>query len=194
MLYSSVLFPAFFIIIFLVILIPIVIISVYLRIYTRHINHALSNRQFRTKMAPPHNVIIISTIVVLFLGIIVSLFVGYKTAQNYYEGSIEQFSATEIETYYAKVKEIGEKTITVEGISINEEKYRGEFQYEIWGEVSIVKGNELISLSDLEQGDLVSIIIVCGEGHLNGITDVFKITLINEAENINFSFSGGASK
>ena len=35
------------------------------------------------------------------------------------------FSATEIETYYAKVKEIGEKTITVEGIS--EELYTAPF-------------------------------------------------------------------
>lgn len=107
---------------------------------------------------------------------------GYKTAQNYYEASIDEFSATDLETYYAEVKEVNERTLTVKGLSINEEKYQGEFQYEIWGEVTIVQGSEIITLSDLEQGDIVSIILITGEGHVKGITDAFKITLIKEAE------------
>lgn len=182
MLYSSILFPAFLVITIFVIIIPVVIVAVYLQIYKRHINNALNNNEHRNQMASPHKVIIVSTIVVLFIGTIVSLFIGYKTAQKYYEGSIEQFSATDLETYYAEVTEVGESTITVKGLTINEEKYQGEFQYEIWGEVSIVQGNEIISISDLKQGDLVSIILISGEGHVKGITDVFKITLIAEAK------------
>ena len=182
MLYSKVIFPVFFLITIFVIIIPFFIIAVYLQIYKRHINNVLNNSEYHGRMASPHKVVIVSTIIVLFIGIIVSLFVGYKIAQNYYEGSIEQFSATDLETYYAEVKEIEEKTIIVKGLSINEEKYQGEFRYEIGGEVSIVKDEKIISLSDLEQGDLVSIILVAGEGHVKGITDVFKITLIDEAD------------
>ena len=182
MLFSAILFPAFLIITIFVIIIPIAIIAVYLQIYKRHINHALNNGEHRTQMASPHKVIIISTIVVLFIGVFASLFVGYKTAQNYYEASIDEFSATDLETYYAEVKEVNDGTLTVKGLSINEEKYQGEFQYEIWGEVTIVQGSEIITLSDLEQGDIVSIILITGEGHVKGITDAFKITLIKEAE------------
>ena len=181
MFYSSILFPAFLVITIFVIIVPVGIIAVYLQVYKRHINKALNNNEHRTQMASPHKVIIVSTIVVLFVGIIVSLFVGYNTAQNYYERSIDEFSATDLETYYAEVKEVNEKTLTVKGLSINEEKYQGEFQYEIWGEVSIVKDGNLIALSDLEQGDIVSVILVAGEGHIKGITDVFKITFVSEA-------------
>lgn len=181
MLYSSILFPAFLVITIFVIIVPVVIIAVYLQVYKRHINKALNNNEHRTQMASPHKVIIVSTIVVLFVGIIVSLFVGYKTAQDYYERSIDEFSAIDLETYYAEVKEVSENTLTVKGLSINEEKYQGEFQYEIWGEVSVVKDGNLIALSDLEQGDIVSIILVAGEGHIKGITDVFKITFVSEA-------------
>lgn len=182
MLYSSILFPAFLVITIFVVVIPVVIIAVYLQIYKRHINNALNTQERKTPIASPHKVVIVSTIVVLFVGIIVSLFVGYKTAQSYYEKTIDQFSATDLETYYAEVTDIGEDTLTVKGLSINEEKYQGEFCYEIWGEVSIVKDGELITLSDLEQGDVVSIILVAGEGHVKGITDVFKITFVSEAK------------
>ena len=113
MLFSSILFPAFLIITIFVIIIPIAIIAVYLQIYKRHINNALNNGEHRTQMASPHKVIIISTIVVLFIGVFASLFVGYKTAQNYYEGSIDEFSATDLEAYYAEVKEVNERTLTV---------------------------------------------------------------------------------
>ena len=177
MLYSSILFPAFLIITIFVIIIPIAIIAVYLQIYKRHINNALTNSEHRTQMASPHKVIIVSTIIVLFIGVFASLLVGYKTAQNYYESSIDEFSATDLETYYAEVKEVNERTLTVKGLPINEAKYQGEFQYEIWGEVT-----EIITLSELEQGDIVSIILITGEGHVKGITDAFKITLIKEAE------------
>ena len=101
--------------------------------------------------------------------------VGYKTAQNYYEASIDEFSAADLETYYAEVKEVNERTLTVKGLSINEEKYQGESQYEISGQVTIVQGNEIITLLELEQGDIVSIILITGEGHVKGITDAFKI-------------------
>ena len=139
MLYAKVIFPVFLLIAIFVVIIPFFIIAVYLQIYKRHVNNVLNNSEYHGRMASPHKVVIVSTIIVLFIGIMVSLFVGYKIAQNYYEGTMDQFSATDLETYYAEVKEIGENSITVEGISLNEKKYQGEFQYEIGGEVSIIK-------------------------------------------------------
>lgn len=182
MLYSRVIFPAFLIIAIFVAIIPFFIIVVYLQIYKRHVNNVLNNSEYHGKMASPHKVVIISTIIVLFIGIVVSLFAGYKIAQNYNESTIDEFSATDLETYYAEIKTVGENSIIVEGISINEEKYQGEFKYEIGGEVSIVKDNKVITISDLEQGDLISVILITGEGHVKGITDVFKITVIDEVD------------
>lgn len=182
MLYSRVIFPFFLLITIFVVIIPFFIIVVYLQIYKRHVNNVLNNSEYHGRMVSPHKVVIVSTVIVLFIGIIVSLFVGYKIAQNYYEGSIDQFAATDLETYYAEVKEISENTIIVEGISINEKKYQGEFRYEIGGEVSIVKDDKIISISELEQGDLISVILIAGEGHVKGITDVFKITVIEELD------------
>lgn len=182
MLYSRVIFPVFLLITVFVVIIPFFIIAVYLQIYKRHVNNVLNNKECHGRMASPHKVVIVSTVIVLFIGIIVSLFVGFKIAQNYYEGSIDQFAATDLETYYAEVKEIRENTIIVEGISINEKKYQGEFRYEIGGEVSVVKDDKIISITDLEQGDLISVILIAGEGHVKGITDVFKITVIEESD------------
>lgn len=178
--FPAFLFPAYFIIIALVVAFPTIIIAVYLQIYKRNINKALNKGEKHSPMAPPHKVAIILTIAVLFVGISVSFLSGYKIAYNYFEKDVEHFSATDLDTFYAEVKEVGDNTITVEGISLNEEKYRGELQYEVWGEVSIVWNNEIISLTDLEKGDLVSIILITGEGHIDGITDIFKIQLLDE--------------
>jgi len=48
-------------------------------------------------------------------------------------------------------------------------------QYDIWAETNVVSGNEVISVSDLAQGNMVAITLVSGAGD---ITDVFKIQLL----------------
>ncbi len=177
--FPSFLLPAFFIIILFVAAFPAVIIAIYLQIYKHYINKALKTGKIHSTMAPPYKVVIILTIGVLFIGIIASLFAGYKVGYNRFEESIDHFSASDLETYYAEVKAVGENTITVEGLALNEEKFRGEFSYEIWGEVSIVWKNELIALSDLKEGNLISVILITGEGRVAGITDIYKITLLD---------------
>lgn len=182
MLYSNVLFPVFLLITVFVIIIPFFIIAIYLQVYKKHVNSVLNSSDYHGKMVSPHKVVIVSTIIVLFIGIMVSLFVGYKIAQTYYESSINQFAAPDLETYYAHIKEVDENTITVTGISVNDKAYQGEFRYEISGQVSIVKDGKIIAVSELEQGDLVSIILITGEGRVEGITDIFKITVIDAAK------------
>ena len=117
------------------------------------------------------------TVTVLIVGIVASFFLGYKIAYDRFESSAEQISPFNIQTYYAEVKEVGENTITVEGISLNEENYRGTFQYDIWGETSIIWKNESITLTDLESGDMVAVTIIMAGGD---IADVFKIQLLND--------------
>jgi len=186
MLYSKFAFPVFTWITILVILIPVVFIVIYRHFYKKHLDKVINDSRYHKKMASPFEVVIASIIVVLFVGVFVSFFSGYKLAQNYYENMyedmVDHFSATDIETYYAEVKMINDNIIFVDGISINEEKYQGEFKYEVSGEVSIVKDDKIITLEQLNEGDLVSVVLVAGEGHIQGITDVFKITVIDEAD------------
>lgn len=47
--------------------------------------------------------------------------------------------------------------------------------YLAWAETNVVSGNEVISVSDLAQGNMVAITLVSGAGD---ITDVFKIQLL----------------
>ena len=180
MLYSKFVFPVFTWITILVILIPFVFIVVYRHFYKKHLEKVINDNKYHKKMASPFEVIIVSIIIVLFVGVFVSFFSGYKLAQNNYEDMITHFSATDIETYYAEVKLINENIVFVDGISINEEKYQGEFKYEISGEVTIVKDDKIITLDQLNEGDLVSIVLVTGEGHIEDITDIFKITVLEE--------------
>lgn len=180
MLYSNVLFPVFTFVVLLVIITPFLVIAIYSQFYKKHLNKVLTDKEYHRKMASPQKVAIVSTYVLLFLSIFVSFLGGYRLAKNYYEQSIEHFSSTDIETYYAEVITVNDNILIVDGISINEEKYQGEFKYEITGEVSVVKDDKLISVSQLEEGDLVSVVLVTGEGHIDGITDVFKITVISE--------------
>lgn len=176
--FPAFLIPTLFIIILCIAVFSAVIIAIYFQIYKHYINKVLKKGKVTSAMAPPYKVLIISTMIILFIGIITSLFTGYKIGYNRFEESIDHASALDIETYYAEVKAVGENTITVEGLSLNEEKYRGEFSYEIWGEVSITYKNESITLSELQKGDLVSVILVVKEGHIAGINDIWKITLI----------------
>jgi len=173
--FPAFLFPAFFIIIVFVVAFPAIITMVYLQVYKRYVNRVFNSDKVHPTMVPPYKIVITLTIAVLFVGILVSLFVGYKVGYERFEEGIEEFSALDVQTFYAEVTEIGEQTITFKGISLNEEKYRGDFQYEVWGETSIVYQNTLISLSDLQQGDLISVILTTDK---NASTELFKIQLI----------------
>lgn len=173
--FPSFLSPMFFCTALLLVILSAIIVAV-----THYIDKVIKEGQVNSEMASRFKKVIISTIVILFVGIIASLFMGYRIGYNRFEESIDHFSANDIETYYAEVKGVGKNTITVEGISLNEEKYHHEFCYQVSGEVGIVCGDKPISLSTLEEGDLVSITIITGKGHLAGITDIFKITLLNK--------------
>ena len=171
-------FPIFIYIILGVVALMVATVAVYIQIYKRNINKALdTNANTHTSMAPPYKVALVLTIALLFVGLLISYFVGYYAAYNKLESEMGQMSASDIQNYYAEVKEVGDHAISVEGLSINDESYRGEFMYDIWGETTLTWHNAPISLSDLDAGDLVSITLVTDRF---GETGIFKIQLLDD--------------
>lgn len=75
------------------------------------------------------------------------------------------------------MKEVSGNALIVEGISLNDENYRGEFKYDVVKGTKLEWHNTPISLSDLDEGDLISITLVTDRG---GVTDVFKIQLLDD--------------
>ena len=169
-------FPIYFLALFAILIILVATVIVYFQVYKRHINKPLrATEGKRTSMVPPYTVAIVMTIIVLLTGILISYYAGYVNAYKDYKEDAWVMSASDIQTFYAEVKEVGENSILVEGISLNDENYRGEFQYDVWGEVSIYRQDAVIRLSDLSEGDLISITLVTDR---TGITDIFKIQLL----------------
>lgn len=169
-------FPIYFLALFAILIILVAIVTVYFQVYKRHINKALGATEGkRTSMVPPYTVAIVMTIIVLLIGLLISYFAGYVNAYKGYEEDAWVMSHSDIQTFYAEVKEVGKNSILVEGISLNDENYRGEFQYDVWGEVSIYRQDAVIQLSDLSEGDLISITLVTDR---TGITNIFKIQLL----------------
>jgi heme/copper-type cytochrome/quinol oxidase subunit 2 len=171
-------FPIYFLALLVILIILVATIIVYFQVYKRHINRALGATDGkRTSMVPPYRVAIVMTIIVLLIGILISYFAGYANAYKDYEDDAWVMSHSDIQTFYAEVKEIGDNSLLVEGISLNDENYRGEFQYDVWGEVSIYRQDTLIQLSDLSEGNLISITLVTDR---TGITNIFKIQLLSD--------------
>ena len=175
MTFPTFLLPAFLIIVVFVVALPAIITMIYLKVYKNYVNRVFNSNKAHSTMVPPYKIVIILTVVVLFFGVLLSLFVGYKIGNYEYENNLEEWSAFDLQTFYAEVSEVGEHTITFNGISLNEERYRGEFQYEVWGETTIAHKDQPISLSDLVPGDLISVILTTDK---NAATELFKIQLI----------------
>ena len=169
-------FPIYFFALFVILIIFVATVVVYFQVYKRHINKAIDSSDVkRTSMVPPKIVAIVMTIIVLLIGILISYFAGYVNAYKDYEEDIWVMSHSDIQTFYAEVKEVGENSLLVEGITLNDENYRGEFQYDIWEEVSIYRQDAVIQLSDLSEGDLISITLFTDR---TGTTSIFKIQLL----------------
>lgn len=124
-----------------------------------------------------HKEKVVMTIIVLLIGILIGYFGGYVNAYKDYEEDAWVMSHSDIQTFYAEVKDVGENSLLVEGISLNDESYRDEFQYDVWGEVSIYRQDAVIQLSDLSKGDLISITLVTDR---TDITTIFKIQLLDD--------------
>lgn len=163
-------FPFYFLTLVALLIFATVAIVVYFQVYKRHINKVLeSSEGNRTSMIPPNRVVIIMTVIGLLIGLFISYSAGYVNAYKDYKKDTWVMSASDIQTFYAEVKEVDEHSILVEGISLNEENYRGELQYEVWPDEAVIQ------LSAVSEGDLVSITLLTDR---TGHTEVFKIQLL----------------
>lgn len=171
-------FPIFFLPVLAVATLLIVTVVVYFQVYKRNKRKALeTNSGTHVPLTPWDKTAILLTIAVFIVGIVISYFVGYKTAYDTYEESLSQASIFDIQTYYAEIKEIDGSTLFVEGVSLNDENYRGEFQYDVQDGTKLEWHDAPISFSDLEDGDLISITIIVDR---TGIADIFKIQLLDD--------------
>ncbi|WP_213950394.1 hypothetical protein [Tepidanaerobacter syntrophicus] len=169
--------PTFFLALFAILILLAATIVVYFQVYKRHINKALEATDGkRTSMVSPYKATIVMTIIVLLIGILISYFAGYYYAYKKYEEDVWVMSSSDIQAFYAKVKKVDEHSLLVEGISLNDENYRGEFQYDdLWEGISVCNKDTAIKLSDLSEGDLVSITLLTDR---TGHTNIFKIQLL----------------
>lgn len=173
-------FPIFFLPALAVTVLLIVTVVVYFQVYKRNKKMALeTNAGTHASLTPWDKTAILLTIVVFIAGIVISYFVGYKTAYDTYEESLSQASNFDIQTYYAEIKEIDSNSLLVEGISLNDEDHRSEFRYDVPEGTKLEWHNTPIGLSDLNEGDLISITLVVDR---TGVTDIFKIQLLDDGK------------
>ena len=172
-------FPNYILVLLAVVIIFVVTIIVYFQIYKRHINKALDiNNEQRSTMTPPYKITIIMSVFVLIIGILISYFAGYMNAYKDYEKNLWVMSPSDVQTFYAEMKEVSGDTISVEGISLNSEDYQGLLNYDfIEEQITIYQKDHVISVSDLSKDDLISITLLTDR---SGSTSIFKIELLEE--------------
>lgn len=168
-------FPAFFLIIAGMVILLITIGVVYYRIYKRKINLALAGSGTQGKPMPaPFDMAALLIIVFLLFAVLMSFVLGFRMGYHALDNDEGQI---DIHAFYAEVKEVGTETITVKGLQLNDADYRSEFTFQLYEGLMIERHNQPISLSDIDKGDLVSIVLLTD---ISGVEDVFKIQLIDE--------------
>lgn len=136
-----------------------VMITAYFLLYRRRINRALQEGGSPRPLAPPHRVLVLAALVLLAAAVVISYFVGYKTAYDRMENA---GPAAWPETFYAEITGItgspeAGTSVTVQGLAVNDARYRGAFSFAVYGETALERQGQPLDFSDLEIGDLVAV-------------------------------------
>lgn len=167
--------PAFLLFLMIVLILFLALCFFYFRIYKRRINEALVNASNQGKPLPaPRSIATILLVVFLLLAIILSFFAGLWSGYQMLEKQMDE-GQIDVHAFYAEVKEIRNNAITVSGIQVNDEKYQGEFTYQLYDGLIMEYHEQEISIDDIIEGDYVEIILLTA---VNGNEDIFKIQLI----------------
>lgn len=161
--------------------------AVYFLLYKRRINRALrSDAAHAHAMWPPSKILVTSALLLLSVAVVVSYFVGYKTAYDRLEAGT---AAPQAETFYGEIIEITGSpetgnAITIQGLDINDPRYRGEFSFAVYGETMIEWQGMPLEFSDLEPGDRVSVTF---DGEMTAssptvLPHVLRIQLLDDAK------------
>ena len=171
--------PALALFLLIVLLLFLALGFFYFRIYKRKINEALVNASGRGKTLPAPfsiaaNLLVIFLLLAIILGFFAGLWAGYQLLEKQMdEGQID------VHAFYAEVKEIKDNRITVSGIPINDEKYQGEFTYQLHDGLIIEYHEQAITKDDIAAGDHVAVILLTA---VNGHEDIFKLQLIRRQD------------
>ena len=127
---------------------------------------------------------VILVIMLVIIALVIGYFVGYKRGYDKIESASQNVNYNnEQQTFYAEIKEINNNNaFLVEGLSVNDINYRGEFTFSVIGETKLEWRGTEISISDLEIGDNISITFT-GEiidSYPAQIKDVVKIQLLDD--------------
>ena len=122
---------------------------------------------------------IILIIFVVVIALILGYFVGYKRAYDKIENANQTINQ---QTFYAEIKEITDNHFLVQGLTVNDINYRGEFTFSIMGETELLWRGAEIELSDLDVGDNIAITFVGEvlESYPAQITEIVRVQLLED--------------
>ncbi|MBQ3570208.1 MAG: hypothetical protein IJA20_05980 [Methanocorpusculum sp.] len=125
---------------------------------------------------------IILTVLLAAALIVASYFVGYKKAYDDFERGLENAPDYGHQTFYARVLEISDGALLVEGIPENDINFRGQFRFSIQEETELEWRYTEIEEDDLDVGDLISITFIgpVQESDPAGIQEVTKVQLLDD--------------
>ena len=127
---------------------------------------------------------VILVIMLVIIALVIGYFVGYKRAYDKIESASQNVNYNnEQQTFYAEIKEINNNNaFLVEGLSVNDINFRGEFTFSVVEETKLEWRGTEISISDLKVGDNISITF---DGEILDtypaqIQEVIKIQLLDD--------------
>ncbi|OGX80574.1 MULTISPECIES: hypothetical protein [unclassified Exiguobacterium] len=171
-------FPIYLVTGFVILVLVATATTIYIKVYKRRRTDAVqSNSGQGAAIAPPDKLAIVLFIVTIVVSVLISYVAGYTDAYKAYEQDVWVLSPSDIETFYAEVREVEDDAIEVQKMSFDDATDQGTIRYEIVKEhVSIYRQDKIIQLSDLSEEDLISVILMKDR---SGMTSVFKIELLN---------------
>lgn len=127
---------------------------------------------------------VILVIMLVIIALVIGYFVGYKRAYDKIESASQNVNYNnEQQTFYAEIKEINNNNaFLVEGLSVNDINYRGDFTFSVVEETKLEWRGTEISVSDLKVGNNISITF---DGEILDtypaqIQEVIKIQLLDD--------------
>lgn len=126
--------------------------------------------------------IIFGTLLIIVI-LIIAYFIGYKSAYDKIENANQNIIDNQ-QTFYAEIQEINDNNLLVEGLSVNDINYRGEFTFSVVEETKLEWRGTEIDLSDLSVGNNISITFDSAilESDPAQISNIIKIQLLDDSK------------
>ena len=117
--------------------------------------------------------------ILMVLAIVGSYFLGYKTAYD----RLEEGAGDALpQTFYATITERDDDFFAVEGLSVNDINFRGEFTFTITPDTSLIWRGETLPAEELQVGDRVAVTFdgTVQEVYPAVLTSVLQVQLLED--------------